>query len=63
MLAASGPAPAPAAEAPPRPSRTRLTRGPKIITIPSKSAPPETGGATEAKLILPRGARTAALTL
>jgi hypothetical protein len=48
---------------PPRKSRTRLSRGPKIITLPSKSAPPETGGATEAKLILPHRARTAALTL
>ena len=62
MLAASAPAPAEKAAAP-RPSRTRLTRGPKIITIPKKSAPPETGGATEARLVLPRGARTAALTL
>jgi hypothetical protein len=63
MLAASTAAAAPAEAAPPRTSRTRLTRGPKIITIPKKSAPPETGGATEARLFLPRGARSAALTL
>ena len=63
-LAVAAASPAPAAEAvPPRKSRTRLSRGPKIITIPSKSAPPETGGATEARLILPHGAGTAALSL
>jgi len=62
MLAASAPAPA-AEPATPRKSRTRLTRGPKIITIPPKSAPPESGGAAEAKRILPHGARTDALTL
>jgi hypothetical protein len=63
-LAVAAASPAPAADAtPPRKSRTRLSRGPKIITIPPKSAPPETGGATEAKLILPHRAATAALTL
>jgi hypothetical protein len=63
-LAVAAASPAPPAEAtPPRKSRTRLSRGPKIITLPSKSAPPETGGATEATLILPHRAGTAALTL
>jgi len=61
-VAAASPAPAAVTEAP-RKSRTRLSRGPKIITVPSKAAPIETGGATEARVILPHRAGTAALTL
>lgn len=61
-VAVASPEPASAPETP-RKSRTRLSRGPKIITIPSKSAPVETGAATEARVILPHRAGTAALTL
>jgi hypothetical protein len=50
------------APAPPRKSRTRLTRGPKIINIPAKTAVPETGAAIEARMILQR-ATSAALSL
>ena len=62
MVAAASPAPD-AEPAAPRKSRTRLSRGPKIINIPSKSAPPETGGAIEAGLILPHRPASVALTL
>lgn len=61
-LASAGPAPAADPAAPPRKSRTRLSRGPKIITIP-KAAPPETGGGTEATLAQPRRAASVPLAL
>lgn len=65
-VASAAPEPAPVAAEPAasRKSRTRMSRGPKIITIPTTSARPETGGPTEAKVLLPQGtARSAALTL
>ena len=63
-LAVAMATPAPAAEPEaPRKSRTRLSRGPKIITVPSKTAPLPASGGTEARMVLPNRAARAALTL